>query len=115
MSCDQTYPFPQVFVVDQGGGLPHVNQSPSLVPCWSFPPAQVRVESRAKSRGCKGVSPGTALVVLMLFLLVFAALGFQAYQIYNMQKELNDMKEVRKVAGLGFMATVWKYVILQWK
>lgn len=103
MSCDQTYPFPQVFLVDQGGGLPHANQSPSLVPCWSFPPAQERVGSRAKSWGCKGVSHGTALVVLMLFLLVFAALGFQAYQIYNMQKELNDMKEVRKVAGLDFM------------
>ncbi|XP_027145873.1 tumor necrosis factor ligand superfamily member 6 isoform X3 [Larimichthys crocea] len=41
------------------------------------------------------VSFGGALIVLMLFLLVFAALGFGAYQIYNMQKELKKMKEAK--------------------
>nr|XP_046248395.1 tumor necrosis factor ligand superfamily member 6 [Scatophagus argus] len=94
MSCDQSYPFPQVFLVDDGGGSQHPVQPPSLVPCWSFPPPQERARSHGKSQGYKGVSPGVALVVLMLFLLVFAALGFEAYQINNMQKELREMREV---------------------
>lgn len=38
-----------------------------------------------------GVSPCVALVVLMLFLLVFAGLGFEAYEIYEMQKELKQV------------------------
>ncbi|XP_035509594.1 tumor necrosis factor ligand superfamily member 6 [Morone saxatilis] len=95
MSCDQSYPFPQVFLVDGGGGPQHSTQPPSLVPCWAFPPAQERVRSRGKSRGCMGVSTGAALVVLMLFLLVFAALGLEAYQIFKMQKELREIKEVK--------------------
>lgn len=95
MSCDQCYPLPQVFLVDGGGGSQDSAQPPSLVPCWSFPPAQQGVRSREKSRGTMVVSFGGALIVLMLFLLVFAALGFGAYQIYNMQKELKKMKEVR--------------------
>ncbi|XP_070765496.1 tumor necrosis factor ligand superfamily member 6 [Enoplosus armatus] len=97
MSCDQSYPFPQVFLVDGGGGPQHSAQPPSLVPCWSFPPAQERVRSRGKSRGCMGVSPGLALVVLMLFLLVFVALGFEAYQINNIQTELRKMREAKPV------------------
>ncbi|XP_045905988.1 tumor necrosis factor ligand superfamily member 6 [Micropterus dolomieu] len=97
MNHDQNYPFPQVFLVDSGGGQQHSAQPPSLVPCWSFPPAQERVRGRGKSRGCMGVSPGVALVVLMLFLLVFAALGFEAYQIQNMQKQLREMREVNPV------------------
>ncbi|XP_068449241.1 tumor necrosis factor ligand superfamily member 6 isoform X2 [Clinocottus analis] len=95
MSCDQqSYPFPQVFLVDDGGGPQHSGQQPSLVPCWSFPPAQERARPRSKSRGCMGVSPGVALIVLMLFLLVFVALGFEAYQIRNMQAELSEMRKV---------------------
>lgn len=42
-----------------------------------------------------GVSHSAALVVLMLFLLVFAALGLGFYQIYNMQKELKEIDKVR--------------------
>ncbi|KAM3619047.1 uncharacterized protein V6R79_002177 [Siganus canaliculatus] len=96
MSYDQTYPFPQVFLVEGGGGGPqHSAQPPNLVPCWSFPPAQERTRSREKSRGCMGVSPGLALVVLMLFLLVFAGLGFEAYQIHTMQKKLKEMEKVK--------------------
>ncbi|TKS74787.1 Tumor necrosis factor ligand superfamily member 6 CD95 ligand [Collichthys lucidus] len=95
MSCDQCYPLPQVFLVDGGGGSQDSAQPPSLVPCWSFPPAQQRVRSREKSRGTMVVSFGGALIVLMLFLLVFAALGVGAYQIYNMQKELKKMKEAK--------------------
>lgn len=100
MNCDQSYPFPQVFLVDGGGGPQQQHhQTPSLVPCWSFPPAQERARSRGKSRGCMGVSPGLALVVLMLFLLVFAALGFEAYQITSMEKELERMRKVRSPLG----------------
>ncbi|KAK5869979.1 hypothetical protein PBY51_024651 [Eleginops maclovinus] len=94
MSADQSYPFPQVFLVDGGGGPQHAAQPPSLVPCWSYPPPQERSRSRGKSRGCMGVSPGLALIVLMLFLLVFAALGLEAYQIINMQEELRELKKV---------------------
>lgn len=92
MSCDQTYPFPQVFLVDAGGGLQRSDQPPSLVPCWSHLPAQGSVGRRRKSHGGVGVSPCTALVVLMLFLLVFAGLGFEAHQIYEMQKELRQVR-----------------------
>ncbi|XP_059196514.1 tumor necrosis factor ligand superfamily member 6 [Centropristis striata] len=92
MSCDQNYPLPQVFIVDGGGGQQHADQPPSLVPCWSFPPPQERVRSRGKSPGCMGVSYCSALTVLMLFLLVFTALGFEAYQIHNMQEELKDLR-----------------------
>lgn len=93
MSCDQSYPFPQVFVVDRGGGQQHPAQPPDLVPCWSFPPAQKRAKNRSYSY--MGAVPGVSLVVLFLFLLVFAAMGVGAYQIYNMQKELRQMREVR--------------------
>ncbi|XP_033476706.1 tumor necrosis factor ligand superfamily member 6 [Epinephelus lanceolatus] len=98
MSCDQSYPFPQVFLVDGGGGQQHSAQPPGLIPCWSFPPAQERVRSREKSRGCMGVSPSLATVVLLLFLLVFAALGFQAYQIEKMKDKLKDMKPEKSIA-----------------
>lgn len=95
MSYDQTYPFPQVFLVGEGGGSQHSVQQPNLVPCWSFPPAQERMRNQGRSRGCGGMSTGAALVVLMLFLLVFTALGFEAYQIHNIQKELKGRQEVR--------------------
>uniref|UniRef100_H2VDK4 Fas ligand (TNF superfamily, member 6) n=1 Tax=Takifugu rubripes TaxID=31033 RepID=H2VDK4_TAKRU len=91
MSCDQTYPFPQVFLVDAGGSQ-HPDQPPGLVPCWSHPPSLESAGRRQKSRGSMGVSPCTALVVLMLFLLVFAGLGFEAYEIYQMKKELRQVR-----------------------
>ncbi|KAM7388511.1 hypothetical protein PAMP_024681 [Pampus punctatissimus] len=98
MSCNQSYPFPQVFLVDRDGGPNHSDQLPNLVPCWPFPPAQDRVRSRGKSRGCMGVSPSLAIVVLFLFLLVFAALGFQTYQIYKIQKKMEGMRQVKPAA-----------------
>ncbi|XP_026161259.1 tumor necrosis factor ligand superfamily member 6 [Mastacembelus armatus] len=97
MSCDQTYPLPQVFLVDGGGDPQFSTQPPNLVPCWSFPPAHQRIRSRGKSQGCMGVSPGLAMLVLLLFLLVFAGLGFEAYQIHNMQTELRDMRQDKPV------------------
>ncbi|KAM9358028.1 tumor necrosis factor ligand superfamily member 6 [Symphorus nematophorus] len=104
MSYDQTYPFPQVFLVDGSGGQQHPDQPPSLVPCWSFPPAQERVRSREKSQGCMGVSNGAALVVLMLFLLVFAALGFEAYQIDALQKDLRNMTMMKTKTETEFIS-----------
>ncbi|XP_069550717.1 tumor necrosis factor ligand superfamily member 6 [Brachyistius frenatus] len=95
MSCDQSQPFPQVFLVDSGGGPQHSAQPPHLIPCWSFPPAQERVRNRGKSRGCMGINPGLALIVLLLFMLVFVALGLQAYQILTIQRELADVRKVQ--------------------
>lgn len=91
MSCEQTYPFPQVFLVDAGGGSQRPDQPPSLVPCWSHLSAQGSAGRRRRSHGGMGVSPCTALLVLMLFLLVFAGLGFEAYQISELQKELRQV------------------------
>lgn len=96
MSCDQCYPLPQVYLVDGGRGIQGSGQPPSLVPCWSFPPARERVRSPGKRRGFMGISPCLAMVVLLLFLLVFAGLGFEAYQIYNMQAELREIRQVRR-------------------
>lgn len=95
MSYDQTCPIPQVFFVNEGGGVQRPVPSSNLVPCWSFPQPRERTRSQERSRGCMGVSSGAALVVLMLFLLVFAALGFEAYRIQNLQRNLKEMQEVR--------------------
>ncbi|KAK2835797.1 hypothetical protein Q5P01_016281 [Channa striata] len=93
MSGDQCYPLPQVYLVDGGGGMQNPGQPPTLVPCWPFPPAQERARIQRKNRGFMGVSPCLAFIVLLLFLLVFLSLGFEAYQIYNLQTELREMKE----------------------
>lgn len=92
MSCEQTCPFPQVFLVDAGGGAQRPHQPPSLVPCWSQLPAQGSAARRWKSHGGRRVSTCTALVVLMLFLLVFAGLGLEAYELYRMRKELRQVR-----------------------
>ncbi|XP_006790182.1 tumor necrosis factor ligand superfamily member 6 [Neolamprologus brichardi] len=105
MACtvnfEQNYPFPQMFLVDGGGGRQQDSaQPPSLIPCWSFPPAQERMKSRGKSKGCMGISPGLALVVLFLFLLVFAALGFEAFKISRIEDQLrNSDGEVNQPAA----------------
>uniref|UniRef100_A0A3B5LLB8 Fas ligand (TNF superfamily, member 6) n=1 Tax=Xiphophorus couchianus TaxID=32473 RepID=A0A3B5LLB8_9TELE len=95
MSCDQRYPFPQVFLVDEGGGQRSPATPPNLIPCWSFPQARETVRSHSKSRGCMGVSCSAAMIVLMLFLLVFAALGFEAWQILRLQEKLKNVEKVR--------------------
>ncbi|XP_054911890.1 tumor necrosis factor ligand superfamily member 6 [Poeciliopsis prolifica] len=94
MSHDQRYPFPQVFLVDEGGGQHPSASPPNLIPCWSFPQARESVKSRSKSRGCMGVSCSLAMTLLMLFLLVFAALGFEAWQILRLQKKIQNMEKV---------------------
>lgn len=92
MSCDQTYPYPQVFLVDAGGGSQRLSQQPSLVPCWTHPPAHEDAGGPRRSRGSRGLSPCTALVLMMLFLLAFAGLGFEAYEIYRMKKEARKVR-----------------------
>uniref|UniRef100_A0A667YT34 Fas ligand (TNF superfamily, member 6) n=1 Tax=Myripristis murdjan TaxID=586833 RepID=A0A667YT34_9TELE len=95
MSRDQSYPFPEVFLVDGGGGPQSNVQTPRLVPCWSFPPAQERARGSKRDRGCMGVSPGLLMVLLLLLLLVFAALGLGAYQIQKLKTQLAKMEKVR--------------------
>ncbi|XP_029987273.1 tumor necrosis factor ligand superfamily member 6 [Sphaeramia orbicularis] len=110
MSCDQSYPFPQVFLVNGSGGPQQSGPLPNLIPCWSFPPAQEMARRHGKSRGCMGVSYGLVFVVLMLFLLVFAALGIGAWKIINIQRELQEIrnnsnmvaKPEKKVGGAEF-------------
>ncbi|XP_015247745.1 PREDICTED: tumor necrosis factor ligand superfamily member 6-like [Cyprinodon variegatus] len=94
MSSDQRYPYPQVFLVDEGGGQRQPVAPPNLIPCWSFPPVHESMRSRSKSRSCLGVSPSLFMVLLMMFLLVFAALGFEAWQILNIQKQLKAPEKV---------------------
>ncbi|XP_060888134.1 tumor necrosis factor ligand superfamily member 6 [Labrus mixtus] len=112
---EQNYPFPQVFLVDGGGGPQYPANQPNLVPCWSFPPPQERRRSQERSGGCLGVRPGTAMLVLMLFLLVFAALGFEAFQIYTLQRELKELRQVKPVSEphsaqkqIGFSDPAWR-------
>nr|XP_019936396.1 PREDICTED: tumor necrosis factor ligand superfamily member 6-like [Paralichthys olivaceus] len=93
MSYDPRYPLPQVFLVDGGDSSVHPAQPPNLVPCWSALPAQEKVRSHERRGGFMGISPCLTLMVLLLFLLVFAALGFEAYQIYGMQTELRQMSQ----------------------
>lgn len=98
MNQEHNYPFPQVFLVDGGGGSQqYPNHQPGLVPCWSFPPPQERRRGSERSGGCLGVRPGAAMLVLMLFLLVFAALGFQMFQISRMQKELRELRGLQEL------------------
>ncbi|XP_054645827.1 tumor necrosis factor ligand superfamily member 6 [Dunckerocampus dactyliophorus] len=102
MSCDRNCPFPQVFVVDGGPQQHphhqhhHSDQLPNVVPCWSFPSAQERLRGRRARGGFMGVIPGLATVMLLLFVLVFAALGFGGYQIYNMQAEMRDIRKISR-------------------
>ncbi|XP_056133853.1 tumor necrosis factor ligand superfamily member 6 [Lampris incognitus] len=93
MSYDQSYPFPQVFLVDSSGGPQHSVQTPHLIPCWSSPPAQGRVRSRGKDQGCMGIRYGLLTVLLFLLLLVFAALGLGAHQIYKLHIEVAKIKQ----------------------
>ncbi|KAM6963018.1 tumor necrosis factor ligand superfamily member 6 [Aplochiton taeniatus] len=93
MNREHSYPFPQVFLVDNNGGPEHTLQPPNLVPCWSFPPAQERLKVKGKSRYCMGSSSSLVVCLLFLLLLVFAALGLGAHQIYKLQIELSKIKQ----------------------
>nr|XP_061790191.1 tumor necrosis factor ligand superfamily member 6-like [Nerophis lumbriciformis] len=82
MSCDQSYPFQQVFFVDRGQRQLQQHQ---LGPVWP-----------QKDRKVGGGIPMLATVVLLLFLTVFAALGFGGYLMYNMQMELKDLRKMSR-------------------
>ncbi|KAF6727932.1 Tumor necrosis factor ligand superfamily member 6 [Oryzias melastigma] len=104
MSCEQRYPVPEVFYVDGGGGPLHSSQHPDIVTWSSFPPARERMKRHGKSWGSMTLSPGVALIALMLFLLVFAALGFEAYQILNLREKVKDMEKVEPQEAAEFSA-----------
>lgn len=95
---DQVYPFPQISLVDSGGGQTHHGVPlPSTRPTWYFPPAsQELVRNHGKRRGCMGVSSRLSLLVLLLFALVFASLGIGAVWTVNLQKQLKEVKRMVK-------------------
>ncbi|CAB1331997.1 unnamed protein product [Coregonus sp. 'balchen'] len=93
MNGTQGYPYPQVFLVDSGGGPQPSVQPPGMLPCWSFPPAHERVRERGRARGVGSWSLAVAL--LFLLLLVFGALGLGAYQIIKLQTQLDGIQQVR--------------------
>ncbi|CAL8254710.1 unnamed protein product [Merluccius merluccius] len=104
MSYDQRHRYPGVFHVDGGQDAwrPPV-PPPRMVPSWSFPAAQEMVYHRRKSKGCMGISHNVAIVLLLLFLLVFAFMGIGSYQIHKLQGDLRSMHEVRTLQ----IAVVW--------
>ncbi|KAK1795869.1 hypothetical protein P4O66_008968 [Electrophorus voltai] len=106
MSNNRRHLYPPVFTVNTSGGFPQHHQphhqqeaqqctpaagrlEPVLVPCWTFPPAQVQ----AKRRSCRGMTSAGGTLLVMVFLVVFAALGLGAYQIWKLQRELVQMKQ----------------------
>ncbi|CAL1592891.1 unnamed protein product [Knipowitschia caucasica] len=110
MSSDSAYdrsmPYPQVFLVDRGGPPNQHGALPNLVPCWSFPPAPERVRRAGKRRGCLGVSSGVAVVILLLFALVFSGLGIGAVWTVNLQKEMKDMRNIVKALNRSTVENV---------
>ncbi|KAM9831184.1 tumor necrosis factor ligand superfamily member 6 [Neosynchiropus ocellatus] len=97
MNQNQNYPHPRVFVVDAGGGQQPLSQHPYHGPGWSFPPAQEIMRKKRKRYSFMGVSSGLVMVVLLLFLLVFVAMGYGTYQIFKMQEQLSSMAQVQRV------------------
>ncbi|KAL1022515.1 hypothetical protein UPYG_G00028710 [Umbra pygmaea] len=94
MSATQGYPYPQVFVVDSGGGQQASAQPPGLVPCWSYLSAQEKGRERYRTRGGSRFSSWSlVLALLFLLLLVFGALGLGAYQIHKLQTHLDRMQQ----------------------
>ncbi|KAM9796707.1 tumor necrosis factor ligand superfamily member 6 [Syngnathus typhle] len=77
MNCDQSRP---VFFVD---GVQQ--QHPGQLPNW-----------HQRRRRLDGGIPTLATVVLLLFLLVFAALGLGGYLMYNMQMQLKDVMKMSR-------------------
>lgn len=86
MHSSPRHTYPPVFTVDPA----RAGTEPPMVPCWTFPPAQVRV----KKRGWR-VTGSAGCLLIMVFLTVFAALGLGTYQIMKLQTELLSLKQVR--------------------
>ncbi|XP_030626569.1 tumor necrosis factor ligand superfamily member 6 [Chanos chanos] len=92
MSATMGCSYPPVFVMDAGGRQylqPVSRADPALVPCWNFPPAR----SHSRRGSCGGLNAAVASVLVMVLLLVFAALGFGAYQIFQLQNEVLQLKQ----------------------
>ncbi|KAI5623585.1 tumor necrosis factor ligand superfamily member 6 [Silurus asotus] len=87
----QGYTYPPVFTVDAAGGFQRQHQAagiePPPIPCWTFPPAQVRVKKSSR------VTNSAGCLLIMVLLTIFAAMGLGAYQIRKLQTELLQMKE----------------------
>lgn len=77
--------------MDRGEGPPV--PPPRVQPYWSFPAAQEVMSHRRKRTVGMGISPSVAIVLLLLFLLVFAAMGIGAYQIYKLQDNLRTAQQ----------------------
>ncbi|KAI5090464.1 tumor necrosis factor ligand superfamily member 6, partial [Silurus meridionalis] len=86
------YTYPPVFTVDAAGGFQRQHQAegiePPPIPCWTFPPAQVRVKKSGR------VTNSAGCLLIMVLLTIFAAMGLGAYQIRKLQTELLQMKEL---------------------
>ncbi|XP_072552123.1 tumor necrosis factor ligand superfamily member 6 [Salminus brasiliensis] len=99
MNGNLRYQYPQVFTVDAAAGLPQqqhlhpqmatAGTEPSLVPCWTFPPARFQT----KRRGCGGMNSAAGTLLIMVLLVVFAALGLGAYQIMRLETEVAKLKQ----------------------
>lgn len=103
MISNISYQYPPSFSRDAAGGIPlqqhHPGMGarsiePTLVPCWTFPPAR----NQAKRRGCGGMTSAAGTILIMILLMVFAALGLGAYQIMRLQTELAQLKQVRNLS-----------------
>lgn len=97
MSCEQRYPA-EVFFVDGDGSHLHSSQHPNHLTWMPLPPAREKKKGHGKSWGFMGLNPGGALIALMLFMLVFTILGFEAYQILQLREKLKDIEKVRVTA-----------------
>ncbi|XP_061093266.1 tumor necrosis factor ligand superfamily member 6 [Conger conger] len=86
MNLSPGHPYPQVFLVDRDRPRPPL-MDPSLVPCWSFPPAV----AKRKKRGCEEACAVTVLVLILL--LVLGALGLGAFRIQRLQTELEQLRQ----------------------
>ncbi|KAL7871934.1 hypothetical protein SRHO_G00069170 [Serrasalmus rhombeus] len=98
MNNNLSYQYPPVFTVDaarpihQQHGHPQLatgRMEPTLVPCWTFPPARFQ----SKKRGCGGLTSAAGTLLVMVLLMVFAALGLGAYQIWGLQKKLAKLEQ----------------------
>ncbi|XP_004068323.1 tumor necrosis factor ligand superfamily member 6 [Oryzias latipes] len=101
MSCEQRYPA-EVFFVDGDGSHLHSSQHPNHLTWMPLPPAREKKKGHGKSWGFMGLNPGGALIALMLFMLVFTILGFEAYQILQLREKLKDIEKVEPQAAAEF-------------
>uniref|UniRef100_W5KC70 Fas ligand (TNF superfamily, member 6) n=1 Tax=Astyanax mexicanus TaxID=7994 RepID=W5KC70_ASTMX len=100
MNGNLRYQYPPVFTVDAAGGLHQQHHhhhpqmaaartDPTLVPCWTFPPAR----AQTKRRSCGGLTSAAGTLLVMVLVVIFAALGLGAYQIRKLEMEVIKLKK----------------------